>query len=112
MWQGDELQNMYQVVTPLKTLMGPVILYGWIWLSANLIHNAFLAIVAQGYLDQKKSGMFSWLKNDLDDPDEELSRELLDSDEDVPETQCEEFLSKVRKRQLLRTEALYDNDNY
>ena len=112
MWNGDELQNMYHALSPIKVIMGPVMLYVWVWVSNNLIQNAFLAIVADGYVEQSQTGMFSWLMDDLDDPDDKAAQDLLASDSDEPENTCEDFIQKVKKRQLLRTEALYDNENY
>jgi len=78
--------------------MGPVMLYVWVWVSNNLIQNAFLAIVADGYVEQSQTGMFSWLMDDLDDPDDKAAQDLLASDSDEPENTCEDFIQKVKKR--------------
>jgi hypothetical protein len=44
-------------------------LYTWIWFSNNIIHNSFLAIIADGYIEQTKVGMFDWLETDVTDPE-------------------------------------------
>jgi hypothetical protein len=68
-WNGDELQNMWHNnLYAIKVIMGPFVLYCWIWLSNNLIQNSFLAIIADGYIEQTKVGMFDWLEDGINDP--------------------------------------------
>lgn len=69
-WNGDELQNIFHNLTEISVLVGSVTVFCWIWLANNLINNAFLAITADGYIKQRRSGMYSWLKNDLVDPED------------------------------------------
>jgi len=80
--------------------MGPFILYLWIWFSNNCIHNAFLAIVGDGYALQSKETQFSWLTDDLKDPD--VNRIIgEDSDEEIEFT-CDQFIKSLKK-----TEHIY-----
>ena len=90
-WQGDELQNIYHALTPISFLGATVFAYSWIWFSNNFVHNAFLAMVEDGYVKKSKEGIFSWITNDFNDPDQNKVIYDLD-DDDQAENSTEQFL--------------------
>lgn len=75
---------MFHALTPLSLFVGPFFLYMWIWFSNNCIHNAFLAMVEDGYILQSRESTFSWLTDDLKDPDENKIIGDDDSDDNGP----------------------------
>lgn len=93
LWNGDEPQNMYHYLTPISALMGPIFCYAWIWFSNNCIQNAFLAMVEDGYVRASRTSMFAWIKNDLQDPDQ--NKVAYDSD-DEPMLTSEQFLESIK----------------
>lgn len=52
-WNGDELQNVYHFLLPLNYFMTVIFTYSWVWFSNNMVHNAYLAMLEDGYV---KSG--------------------------------------------------------
>jgi len=54
---------------PINYFVTAVFTYSWIWFSNNMVHNAYLALLEDGYVKQGKSSKFSWLRDDLEDPD-------------------------------------------
>jgi len=109
-WNGDELQNMYHAIFPISIMVGPVFLYAWIWFSNNMIHNAFLAMVEDGYVLQSKKGMFSWLTDELEDPDK--NNAIFGESDDEPELSCEQFIKTIKKTELIQSDMLYDPERY
>jgi len=100
-WNGDELQNLYHNLTPINFLGALVFCWSWIWFSNNMIHNAFLAMVEDGYVKQEKVEKFGWLKNELhEDP---IDRGAIDEhmEEDGPQMTCEDFIERLKKTQLI-----------
>ena len=82
--------------------MSPLLLYLWIWFSNNCIHNAFLAVVEDGYILQSQVSTFSWLTDDLQDPD---NNKIIGADEDSePELTSEQFINNIRKLDSMQGE--------
>jgi len=73
--------------------MGPFFLYLWVWFSNNCIQNVFLAMVEDGYVMQSRESTFSWLTDDLKDPDQNriIGEE---SDEEIQYT-CDQFIKSI-----------------
>ena len=46
---GDELQNVYQEVSPLNFIISVFFMYTWIWIGNNFFTPAFLAVNEDGY---------------------------------------------------------------
>jgi hypothetical protein len=111
-WNGDELQNLYHNLTPINFLGAFVFCWSWIWFSNNMIHNAFLAMVEDGYVKQEKVEKFGWLKNELhEDP---IDRGVIDehAEEDGPQMTCEDFIERLKQTQLIQHELMYSNRKY
>lgn len=107
-WNGDELQNMWHgALYPISWIMGPIMMYIWVWVSNNLIHNQFLAIIADGYIEQTKVGFHDWLEKDIKDPEEANLIEE-DSDEEEEVEHSEEFLNNVKRSKLIKSDAKFD----
>ena len=98
--QGDELQNIYHNLIPINFIIGSIFAYSYIWFSINCIQNAYLAQIEDSYVKQSKKSIFSWLQDDLDDPDKKNMLYASDSD-DEPEFKCEEFLRSLKRTQLI-----------
>lgn len=47
---GDEVQNLYYYLTPIHFVVAVVFCYSWVWIGNNLITNAFLAMMEDGYI--------------------------------------------------------------
>ena len=62
---------------------------------------AFLAITEDGYILQSKTSKFSWLQDDLTDPDENIMLEL-ELDDQAGGLSCEQFLDNMKKNELKR----------
>ena len=91
-WQGDELQNIYHALAPISLIGATLYCYSWLWFSGNMLHNAFLAAVEDGYVKKAKESMFNWITNDLYDPDQE--NKIMDDDKD-PDISAEQFLKQI-----------------
>lgn len=51
-YNGDELQNMHMAFLPEYALICPIMLYFWIFVSNDLIHSVFLALIEDGFVEQ------------------------------------------------------------
>ena len=50
---GDEVQNLYHFLTPINFIIAVIFCYSWVWIGNNIITNAFLAMMEDGYITQK-----------------------------------------------------------
>lgn len=53
-----------------------------------MVHNAYLALMEDGYVKQGKQSKFGWLRDDLEDPDNQTMLHAEDDDEG-PSLTCE-----------------------
>lgn len=67
LWNGDECQNMYYALIPQFSLWAIFYMCLWIWFANQLIHNQFLAVIEEGYVEQTKVEIFDWLEKDFQD---------------------------------------------
>lgn len=52
LWNGDEIQNVYYYLAPINYFVTFLFCYTWVWFSNNMVHNAFLALLEDGYTMQ------------------------------------------------------------
>jgi hypothetical protein len=99
---GDEVQNIYHNLLPVNAIGAFLFCYIWTFFSNNFIMPAFLAITEDGYILQSKTSKFSWLQDDLADPDENIMLELELDDQGPSALSCEQFLDNMKKNELKR----------
>ena len=49
---GDEVQNLWHVLTPLNFIVAALFCYVWVFFSNDCIMTSFLAITEDGYIKQ------------------------------------------------------------